>query len=226
LRYGNDQYHGAIVEAMIVMVSNNSSGLVHYLAGKHPDRIGWLMGPSSWKKPRPWLPYAVDNDAFISWTNQQPWDPEAWRKMLGTVNAAQIKPRWVLVPDVVADRKATIESWKRYAPEAAETKCPLAFAVQDGMTPDDVPPGAQVIFIGGSTEWKWNSLTTWSTNFKRVHVGRVNTARRLNWAEAAGVESVDGSGWFRATEDGKQASDLTKWLAGFLRDETPLLFPC
>jgi hypothetical protein len=32
---------------------------------------------------------------------------------------------------------------------------------------------------------------------KHVHMGRVNTLRRLRYAEAIGVDSVDGTGWVR-----------------------------
>ena len=57
-------------------------------------------------------------------------------------------PAWVLVPDKVGDRQATIELWEAWAPRVrAWYGWPLAFAVQDGMIARDVPSAAQVVFV-------------------------------------------------------------------------------
>jgi hypothetical protein len=124
----------------------------------------------------------------------------------------------VLVPDVVADREATLAKWEQYAPVATRYGWPLAIAVQDGMTPADIPANAEVIFIGGTTEWKWRSLPMWANTRKRVHVGRVNEVDRLYICERWGVESVDGTGWMQGTENGRQARALGAYLAGKLED--------
>lgn len=190
--------------------------MVHYLAGRHPNRIGWLVGPSARRKTklRPWIPYALDNDAFSAWAKGTPWDVGAWRSLLEWAKRSGHAPRWVLVPDVVADKAATLANWKQYAPEAKAYGWPLAIAVQDGMTPADIPADASVIFVGGTTLWKWSSLPMWSANFKRVHVGRVNELRRLFTCEEYGVESCDGTGWVRDPEDPRKLERLADWLAG------------
>lgn len=132
--------------------------------------------------------------------------------MLDKIKLTGLSPRWVLVPDVVTDRDATLRNWEKYAPLAARYEWPLAIAVQDGMTPADLPDNA-VVFVGGSTDWKWNSLKMWTETGRRIHVGRVNEEHRLEQCEALGVESVDGTGWMRGTEDGRQARGLKRWLA-------------
>lgn len=85
----------------------------------------------------------------------------------------------------------------------------MAFAAQDGMTPADVPSDADVVFVGGSTSWKWANLRMWTDNFPRVHVGRVNSRRLLEQAEQAGAESCDGTGWFR---DPERTAELEAYL--------------
>jgi hypothetical protein len=50
--------------SVMLMVANHSSPQLHYWAGKYPGKLGWLMGPASWKTPFAWLPYALDNDAW------------------------------------------------------------------------------------------------------------------------------------------------------------------
>src|SRR6185436_6703972 len=126
---------------VMVMPSCHSEPSIHYWAGKYPGKLGWLIGPRDWarKKVRAWLPYALDNDAFTSWTSGRPFDVEAWRKHLKSARRSGQRPLWVLVPDKVADRKGTLEYWDIYADEAAQFGWDLAFAVQDGMSPSDVP---------------------------------------------------------------------------------------
>jgi hypothetical protein len=201
---------------LMVMPSNNSSAIVHYWAGRYDGRIGWLVGPSAMRKTklRSWIPFACDNDAFASFTTGKPWDEAAWLAMLTQIRNDGLTPKWVLVPDVVADREATLAKWEQYAPVATRYGWPLAIAVQDGMTPADIPATAEVIFVGGTTEWKWRSLPMWAQTGMRVHVGRVNEIDRLHICERWRVESVDGTGWMRGGEHGRQAQDLGRWLAG------------
>lgn len=207
---------------MMVMPSNHSGALVHYWAGRFPGRVGWLVGPSGMDKTklRQWMPYACDNDAFAAWVGKTEWSESAWVEMLDSMQRQAHKPLWILVPDVVTDREATIAKWDRYHQRAAKVGSPLAFAVQDGMMPEDVPTGADVVFVGGTTDatgrggWKWQSLPMWVNSFPRVHVGRVNTLEKLMVCERLGVESVDGTGWFRGSEHSQQTQDLRGWLEG------------
>lgn len=203
----------------MVLCSNNSSKAFIAFARQHPGKVGWIQGPSTWKVPRRDIPYALDNGAFIAWSRQTSWDEKAWRKMLWKVECSDYhKPLWALVPDVVADRSATLESWKKYAPEASRLGCPLAFAVQDGMTKADVPSDAQVVFVGGTTSWKWSTARMWCESFFRVHIGRVRTGK-LQLAEEMGAESVDGSGFMRETFHGRPARLLRAFVEGY-RDTT------
>lgn len=210
-------------DAMMVLCGQ-SNQIWHYFAGKFPGRVGVLLGPSYFKKQaiRSWMPYALDNDAYTAWSQKKEWDEGAWLKMLESAKRSGQDPLWVLVPDVVADKEGTLEQWHRYGPLAARYGWPLAFAVQDGMTPGDVPNGADVVFVGGTTEWKWSTLPTWANAFPRVHVGRVNEMRRVFTCESLGVESVDGSGWFRDTLNGRRIPLLQAWLEGTLKDHPDL----
>lgn len=201
---------------LMVMPSNNSDAIIHYWAGRYPGRIGWLLGPSGMQKTklREWIPFALDNDAFAAWTKGTPWNESMWLSMLDTLrHDTDFTPRWVLVPDVVADRDATLRKWDKYSGIAEQFGWPLAMAVQDGMTPEDVPEGC-VIFVGGTTKWKWDSVEMWASTNHRVHVGRVNEVSKLVLCEKLGVESVDGTGWMRGTGGGRQAKALADWLEG------------
>ena len=91
----------------MLMPASHSSPTFHYLCGKHPGKFGWLFGPAGAKKCklRPWVSFALDNDAFGAWVNKTPWDSDAWIAMLNFIRMTGYDPRWVLVPDVVADRE-------------------------------------------------------------------------------------------------------------------------
>ena len=76
----------------------------------------------------------------------------------------------------------------------------LLIAVQDGMSTEDVSPllGKDIgLFLGGSTEWKLNSLPAWGGVAKEkecyFHVGRVNSRKRINMCAMAGAHSFDGT---------------------------------
>lgn len=196
---------------MRIMPSNNSGLRVGYLAGRYPGKLGHLYSPGGQRGPYPFMPYALDNGAYGAYLKGVEWQPEPWREMLSWSRLSGQSPLWVLVPDAVGNKVATLAQWDRYAGEAAKFG-PLAFAVQDGMTPDDVPFDAAVVFVGGSTEFKWRTVASWCNAFQRVHVGRVNTWRRLAQCERVGAESVDGTGFTRG--DQRQWRGLEAFLAG------------
>ncbi len=195
----------------MVMPSNNTSALVRQLGRLFPGRMGNLIGPGGWRDPSHYLPYALDNGAFGAFTKKVEWEPAPFVDLLERAKAARIQPIWATVPDVVADAKATIERWAEWAPRVRSYGFPCAFVVQDGMNREHVPADVDLIFVGGSTEWKWSTLASWCAWFRRVHVGRVNSLRRLIDCDERGVESVDGTGWFRG--DIIQGRELIQYVA-------------
>ena len=208
---------------MMVMVGNHSSAFVHYWAGRYPGKIGWLVGPGGMSKTklRPWLPHALDNDAFSAWDNGTEWDEDAYFRFLDWAAAQEQPPLWAAIPDVVTDPKGTFKNWEKYAPKVKEYGWPLAFVAQDGMQPGDVPEDASVVFIGGSYKWKWRNAPEFAAKLPRVHVGRVNTLYRLRRCEELGVESVDGTGWFRRPE--AEFRKLEDFLSGKPHDQLTFL---
>lgn len=182
------------------MLANNTGRKVRQLAAGYPGMIGHLFGPGTQRGPVPGFEYAFDNNRFGAWKNGTEWSMGAWLKLLDWGVKNQQKPRWALVPDVVTDRNATLREWSRYRDFVADRGFSLAFAVQDGMTALDVPRDADVVFVGGSTEWKWRTMRGWCSDFPRVHVGRVNTYKLLYKCHDAGAEGTDGTGFTRGCQ--------------------------
>jgi hypothetical protein len=192
---------------MIIMPSNNTGFEAGRLFGMFPDRLAHLHSCERISQPKLGIPWALDNGVFGAFTSGREWSEEPLYRFLDAY--AGWKPLWVVVPDSVGNRGKTLEMWNDHATAISAFGVPLAFAAQDGMTPEDVPSNADIVFIGGSTSWKWRSLPMWTEHFPRVHVGRVNSHRLLEMAEGNGAESCDGTGWFR---DPKRTQELEDYL--------------
>ena len=154
--------------ASMMLMCGQSNRIWHYWAGRYPGSVGLLVGPSYLSKVPidPWMPFALDNDAFSCWLDGRPWDECAWERMLDLVMQRRQRPLWVVIPDVVGDRLRTIERYHRYVRRVIDRGFTAAIAVQDGMSPDDIPDTATVIFIGGTDDWKLQSVPMWCEHFE------------------------------------------------------------
>lgn len=102
-------------------------------------------------------------------------------------------------PDVVGDAAATLERSVPWLQPIRGLGYPAALVAQDGLEDLTVPwDDFDVLFIGGSTEWKLGPqardlAAQAKARGKWVHMGRVNSERRFVYARAIGCDSVDGT---------------------------------
>jgi hypothetical protein len=216
---------------MIVMPANASGWFWHCLA-RETGKLGHLYSPGAERGPWPWFPFAIDNGAFSAWDARQnvwdpkKWDEKKWMKLLFWAQTQNQAARWAIVPDVPGNAAATFQRWQKYAGIVEQTRIPLAMAVQDGMEPAHVralSPAPQVICVGGTTDWKWATVGTWTDAFERVHVLRCNSPEKLGLLEQLGVESCDGTGWNRG--DRTQTLGLETWARADAQPITSFLTP-
>lgn len=159
---------------------------------------GWrlLLSPAGVMRTEGFA-YGLDNGKWSAFTTGEPWDEAAF---LRAVEGFGVDADWIVVPDIVAGGLASLELTAAWMPRLRGS-CPLLLiAVQDGMAPADVAPllGSGVgLFLGGSTDWKLATMVEWGQFAAELgvhyHVARVNTARRIRLAAAAGAASFDGS---------------------------------
>lgn len=190
---------------MMVMPSNHSAPWVHYWSGYRPKSVGHLYSPGGHRGPYQWLPFALDNGAFAG------FDESRWRALLRWACLSGYRPLWVAVPDAVGDPGKTSAMWGQYYDFAQGFGWPLAFVCQDGHQAQDVPTEAEVVFVGGSTDWKRMTAAYWCERFPAVHIGRVNTYHWLRYFRDAGATSCDGTGFGRG--DKTQLNGLLRFLA-------------
>lgn len=134
--------------------------------------------------------WALDNGAFNNRFN-----PTKFNAALERLKPYREKCLFIVAPDVLADSTETRRLWDEWAPRLEGW--PLAFVAQDGQTPEQMPD-CDWLFVGGTTEYKLGpdarSLIAWSrARDIRVHVGRVNTWRRMRYFKMLGVETMDGT---------------------------------
>ena len=157
--------------------------------------------------------WGADNDCFAG------FDRGRYLAMLDAITYVS-GCLFVSCPDVVADARATLRLFEQWWPAlqyvwatvneddvdpGQPVHQPIAFVAQDGQERLPVPwEHLQALFVGGSTQWKLGPHATAlireaKRRGKWVHVGRVNTLRRIAWFKALEVASIDGSGFARFT---------------------------
>lgn len=160
---------------------------------------GWgvLVTPDTGRRTLPGcIRIAMDNGAWGAHVGKREWNKDLFMKVAWSVGP---RADWCVVPDVVGDAEA---SWKRtleWMDWCLTVFQKVLIAVQDGMEAwESLPFSGRVgIFVGGSTEWKLRTLDHWGREAKRcgawLHVGRVNSAKRIASCAAVGADSFDGN---------------------------------
>lgn len=182
--------------------------------------LGQLRTPNSGNAIVPGTQWAADNGAFSS---ARTFDPDRWLRWLADQPTEGCL--FAVVPDVVGDHAETLVLWHEWAQVVRDLGHRPAFVLQDGCTPDVVPADADCVFVGGSTEWKLGPESVACMRFAKaqgcwVHVGRVNSLRRIRWcADLDGVvDSVDGT--YLAFGPDQNLPKLLSWM----HPEQPGLF--
>lgn len=139
--------------------------------------------------------WCADNGAF---GKGYPGDEE-WLRWLETRPWPKERCMFVTAPDVVGDAWRTMSRSMPFLPVIREMGYPAAFVSQDGIEDTGVPwDDMDALFIGGSDEHKLGPVAAELVNAARshgkwVHMGRVNSRKRYEYAESLGCDSVDGT---------------------------------
>jgi hypothetical protein len=203
------------------LLVSGSTATVRRLAPCWPGVLGHLLTPANRNAVASLLvtglPWGADNGAFSG------FDPVRYRRFLARVRG-QPRCLWVVAPDAVGDARATLALWREWAEEVRAAGQPVAFVGQDGQEDLEVPwEGIDGWFVGGSTRWKLSQAAAdldgeAKRRGKWVHMGRVNSLRRLEVAHARGADSVDGSSFSMYGD--KYIDKFCAWTAGLSRQLT------
>jgi hypothetical protein len=142
--------------------------------------------------------YAIDNGAWTAFQKKQPFDSEAFERILETHGK---RADFIVIPDIVCGGLESLEFSKLWLNRLTGCYKLVLISVQDGMKAYDVEPMLRSgigLFIGGSDRFKEESMGEWSELARKtgsvIHCGRVNSRRRLKLCQMHGIDSFDGSG--------------------------------
>lgn len=134
--------------------------------------------------------YGLDNGCFSK------FDKKTWLRLVEDAKQNEY-PKFVCAPDIVGDARRTLELFDQFYDVIKPL--PVALVLQDGIGNFAIDWNrVDAVFVGGSDAFKISSEAINACKVakmlgKWVHVGRVNTAQRINnWMGLA--DSIDGSG--------------------------------
>lgn len=156
--------------------------------------LGFIDTPRQRNRRPAGLTWCADNGAF-----GKEYDEGKWWAFLVKHAADAERAVFATAPDVVGDAAATLAKSAPFFEPMRRLGYRVALVAQDGQESLPVPwAEIDALFIGGSTEWKTSEhaarlMAEAKARGKWVHVGRVNSYKRLRWAAEHGADSVDGT---------------------------------
>lgn len=172
--------------------------------------LGQIVTPAAGNRLLPGVEWVGDNCCFGT---GYPGD-DGYLAWLSALPAAGC--RFVVAPDVVGDAAATLARSAPMLDRIRALGLPVAYVGQNGATPAGLPWGRfDALFLGGDTDWKLGADARALVGVARrhgvwVHMGRVNSLRRLRYAQAIGCDSADGT--FLAYGPDTNLPQLLGWL--------------
>ena len=165
------------------------------------------------------MSWAAENEAYT-----RGFEPTRFFNWLETMEPYREKCLFLPIPDVVGNCIQTMANYRHW--RRAFKDWPTAFVAQDGQDDHAFPRPAEtwdVLFIGGTTEWKRSAgaiqcIQRGQAMGKRIHVGRVNWKRRYNLfrvLEGSEEFTCDGT---RVRFDGRKKA-MEAWL-GYMDQPT------
>lgn len=169
--------------------------------------------------------YACDNGRFgRGWPGATRW----WSWLVTTVDRYGLdRCAFAVAPDEPMDAHATLRLSAPWLPRIRDQHVPAAFVAQDGCEEGLIPwDDLDVLFLGGSTDWKTGPAARRVTLQARergipVHMGRVNSLKRLRLAQDFGCTSADGT--FLAFGPDQNLPRLLSWLTAVNTTANPPL---
>lgn len=176
-------------------------------------RVGFFLQPGNRLRPPNGAVWAADNGCY---SQGDRFSEARWLRWLEVLKPHQDRCLFAVAPDVVGNAEAT---WRRSEPTLATISAlgyRPALAAQDGFDPNGIDWSLfGCLFIGGTTSWKLSPAARAAAleairRGKAVHMGRVNSLRRLQAAALMGCDSADGT-FLRPAPD-QNVPRLLNWL--------------
>lgn len=156
--------------------------------------LGYIDTPHQGNTRPTDVTWCADNGCFSSRFEESHW----WSFLKDNAHDAGTCA-FAVAPDVVGDAVATLRRSLPWMQRVRALGYPVALVGQDGQENLPMPwDDFDAFFIGGSTEWKLGPGAAKLARKARkrdkwVHMGRVNSRKRIQYAESIGCHSADGT---------------------------------
>jgi hypothetical protein len=157
--------------------------------------------------------WCADNGCFT-----EKWDEAEWWQFL-VDNAHRAETcAFAVAPDVVGDAWRSHMRSLPWLQKIRGLGYRVAYVLQDNAEKHPIPwADFDVAFVGGTTEWKLGPaarelVAEAKRRGKWVHMGRVNSFKRLEYAAAIGCDSADGT--YLAFGPDVNLPKVLSWLRG------------
>lgn len=164
------------------------------MAAMQAGMIGYIDTPAQGNVRPAGVAWVADNGCYSDRFDEAKW----WRFLVSNTHAAA-SCAFATAPDVVGDAAATLARSTPWLAKIRALGYPVAFVAQNGFAETDVPwRDFDVLFIGGDDVFKLGpegraAVREAKARGMWVHMGRVNSEKRWRYADALGVDSVDGT---------------------------------
>lgn len=173
------------------------------LAKLYPRRIGACIQPKHWGKFSFPIPYFLDNNGYSDFVQGKEFSSLKFVNLLEKCREYSLSskhwPDFVVCPDRFNDSIKTRKQYDEWQPTIKSYGFKIAFVVQPGCNPKDVPNNADIIFTGGGNPFKYEAISIFKDLGKPIHVGGIS-AKKLNFCHYQGAVSGDSSGFFRGDQ--------------------------
>ena len=177
---------------MMILVSGATKTVNRLLPN---ENLGVLLAPHDWRTLPKGCVWAADNAAYSN------WDENKFIVMLDKIKKHDHKPIFVACPDVVGDAVETDKRFRYWQPKIKAMGLPVALVLQNGIEWYGVNWNkVDAVFVGGDNDFKLGKYVRYivpqaKRYGKWVHMGRVNSIKRMAYAKDIGCDSIDGTGF-------------------------------
>lgn len=167
-----------------------------YLSGKVRPDMPAMITPRMGQQPPAGQPWAADNGRYAS---PGDYTDAGFLSWLASLDEHRPRCLFAVAPDTFGDAAATLRDSLPLLPHIRAAGYPAALVAQPWLRPEQVPWGAiDALFVGGPDRWQQSHhLVGLVAEAKArglwVHMGRVNSKRRVQYAASIGCDSVDGT---------------------------------
>lgn len=184
---------GVMLQDAVMYMAATNSTLHHHEDARDNPMIGIMANPDNGAVPaeiqqgRSWC---TDNGAYSGRFN-----PAVYEQWLDGLMPYHRTCRFAVSPDVIGDWDRTLELFEVWKRKIRSRGLPAAIVLHRGCTPE-ILPDADALFIPASN-LDDPLLPVLVKEARRrgmwVHLGRVNSLKRMQWAKRLGCDSADGT---------------------------------